>query len=267
MPEPLGGPYSSIALSSLHVMAMLAVGLVSSGLAWLERPRPPGGAAQERTTAARLGATVGLGAIVALLFFALPGPRAGLEPGLRFLTMTDAVGSRTGEQLPLFSVLGRPSGRPAWEVWGFLAYLLPLAPVGAVLGARRERRAAAWVVAGWSALFGVLAIVQRRYGNDLGAAAAVGFALLLAWTAPRLAARAGLRPALVACVLGLLALAPPLLGPLRQQAGSSVRALRGEYRAANRALSTIAGTLTRFLQIVERVTPTTSGYTSTSELP
>ena len=58
---------------------------------------------------------------------------------------------------------------------------MPAAAIGAVLAGRRNpaasaARAGAWMLALWAAVFGGLAIVQRRYGNDFGPSAAVGFA-------------------------------------------------------------------------------------------
>jgi dolichyl-diphosphooligosaccharide--protein glycosyltransferase len=267
-PEPLGGPYSAIALSRLHVLAMLAVSLVAGGLWWLEGRAKAGQA--PRTAKYRLVWTAALGLGVGSALLLLPGPREGIEPAIRFLTMTDGVGFRTGEQLPLFSIGGRPVGRPVWEVWGLFAYAIPLAPVAVLLSVPREKRAAAWVVAAWCAVFGLLSIVQRRYGNDFGPAAAVAFALALAEGGRRVAVRLWARPRLgpvLAWGLGLILLAPPIWIQTLPRAKSSAKALRGGYAGRDLAQATMAGTLTRFMEQVRSATPETSGYFDVSRIP
>jgi asparagine N-glycosylation enzyme membrane subunit Stt3 len=275
-PEPLGGAYSAIALSRLHVLAVVAVAVVSALLWWLEGRSPA------RTPWIALARTAGLGVLVVAVLLVLPGPRAGLEPAFRFLTMTDGVGFRTGEQLPLFEGFGRATGRPVWEVWGLLGYALPVLPLAVIWAVvaivPRERRAAGWVVAGWCAWFAALAIGQRRYGNDLGPAAAVGTALVVATIGRRLAAMLGggsaegsavaataaraARAARVALPVGiaLLLLAPPIVTQMWPKARNAFRVWRGASEGDDRALLTVAGTLTRFLEQVRRVTPETAGY-------
>ena len=266
-PEPLAGPYSAIALSRLHVLAVMTVALVSGSLWWGVRP---GQGLRARSPTARLAWTAFLLAAIAAILLLLPGPREGLEPAFRFLTMTDGVGRRTGEQLPLFSLFGRRPGRPAWEIWGLFAYVIALAPVALVLSAPRDRRPAAWVLAAWCTVFGGLALVQRRYGNDLGPAVAVAFAVTLAELSRRAASkfqsRACLAPVL-ACGIGLVMLAPPVWGQYRRLALNSVKALRGGNDGYDRASVTVAGTLTRFMQLVRRASPETSGYFNVRDLP
>ena len=184
--------------------------------------------------------------------------------------MTDGVGRRTGEQLPLFSFFGRPVGRPAWEVWGLFAYAIPLAPIAVVFAAARERRAAAWVLAAWCGIFGGLALVQRRYGNDLGPAVAVAFAVALAAVARRAAPGLRIRSSLallLACGIGLAMLAIPVWGHYRPMARSSLKALRGDFDGYDRATATVGGTLTRFMERVREASPETSGYFDVSDLP
>ncbi len=259
-PEPLGGAWSAIALSRLHVTAMCAVAAVSGGLWWLE------GRGSTRSASARLVWTLVLGLGVIAVLGLLPATRSGIEPALRFVTLQDGVGHRTGEQLPLFSFLGRASGRPVWEVWGLLGYALPVLPFATVWAAARERRPAAWVVAAWCAWFGTLALVQRRYGNDLGPAAAVGFALVIAAVAHRggsiAASRtgAGVPVSAIAVVLGLLLLSPPVFGEWLPRLARSAQAMGKEPPLVDPALRTPAGSLTRFLEQVRQLTPETSGY-------
>ena len=263
-PEPLGGPWSAIALSRVHVLAVVLVTVVSAGLWWLE------GRAGRHSPSLRLGWTAGLGLIALGCVLVLPFVREGLEPGLRFLSMTDAVGARTGEQLPLFAFFGRAPGRPVWEVWGGFGYLIPVLPFAVLWACPRETRAMGWVLAGWCLWFGVLALVQRRYGNDLAPAAAVGFALLIAAVGRRVAAGfGGSRLAVLStCVaMALALLAPPLWLQFAPRLGSSLRAGFDAPRARDLALATVAGSLTRFLQQVRRVTPQTSGFFDARQEP
>jgi asparagine N-glycosylation enzyme membrane subunit Stt3 len=264
LPEPLGGAYSAIALSRLHLLAVAAVVLVSAGLWWLE------GRDGETSAIRRLVWTAAMALVVVAGLLALPGARAGVEPALRFLTMSDGVGFRTGEQLPLFSVFGRAAGRPVWEVWGLLAYAIPVLPFAVVWAAPRERRAMAVTVAAWCAWFGALALVQRRYGNDLGPAAAVGFALVIAALARRVAQAFGAGRAvrmLAAPALALLLLSPYWAGEAIPRLSSGLRALSGERGPGDPALRTAAGSLTRFLEQVREVTPETSGYFDSEQKP
>lgn len=263
-PEPLGGAWSAIALSRLHVLAVFLVVIVSAGLWWLE------GREGSRSPITRVGWTVGLGLVAVSLVLAFPSIRAGLEPGLRFLSMSDGVGSRTGEQLPLFAVFGREAVRPAWEVWGLLGYLIPVLPFAVVWACPKETRAMGWVVAAWCLGFGALALVQRRYGNDLGPAAAVGFALVIAEIGRRLAAWVGgSRLAVVSICVGLGAalLAPPIGQQFVPRLASAWGAWWGEFEGPDRARLTVAGSLTRFLARVRRVTPETSGFFDTRRVP
>lgn len=263
-PEPLGGAWSAIALSRLHVAAVFAAAVVSAGMWWLE------GRGRAHSPGLRLACTGGFALLVVAMLLALPGPRHGLEPGLRFLTMSDGVGQRTGEQLPLFAIFGRATGRPVWEVWGLFGYAIPILPFAVAWVTRRERRAMGWVVAGWCAWFGALALVQRRYGNDLGPAAAVGFAIVLATVGRRAAEAFGGRRvwgALIAGSLALGLLSPPIVGQLLPRADQALRVWRGEYSGGDRALATLGGTLTRFLEQVRQATPETAGYFDVHQRP
>ena len=256
-PEPLAGAWSAIALSRVHVLAVVLVTVVSAGLWWLE------GRAGHHSPSQRLAWTAGLGLLSLAGVAALPFVREGLEPGLRFLSMTDGVGARTGEQLPLFAILGRAEGRPVWEVWGGFGYLIPVLPFAVLWACPREARAMGWVLAGWCLWFGALALVQRRYGNDLAPAAAVGFALVIAAVGRRIAAWLGGSRVAVACscvAIGLVLLAPPLVFQFGPRLANSLRAGFDAPRARDPALATVAGSLTRFLERVRRVTPETSGF-------
>ena len=265
MPTPLGGDYSSIALSRLHVLAMSAVVVVSAGL-WLLESHRPG-----RGVAVRLLWMLAAAAAFASLVLLLPGPRAGLRPAFQFLTMTDQVGNVTGEQSPLFALFGRSPGRSAVLTWGYLAYLIPVAPLAALWAARRAGlpsggRAAAFVLAGWGAFFGVLALLQRRYGNDFAPAASLLFSLALCGVGrgvgSRLPWQRGRRPAavLLPAALGILLLWPAVAGIYLPRARASWAAFSGEPWAWRQAETGVAATLSRFMREVGRVTPETSSY-------
>lgn len=265
-PPPLGGDYSSIALSRLHVLVIGAVAALAAVLRGLARVRPPASWG-ERVARTAVVAVVLLGG--ALL---LPGPREGVLPALQFLTLRDSAGELTGEQFPLFHLFGRAPRRHAIHSWGFYAYLLPAAPVGLWWTLRRqpERVAAAGVVAGWSLVLAILTLLQRRYGNDLAVGAAVCLATVLAALGRGAAARAGWRPVaggVLAVVLGVLLLSPPLVTQHLQRA----RALFVQWRAGeppvDRARLVPAGALYRFAQAVRRVTPETAGFLDTNQQP
>jgi len=266
LPEPLGGAYSSIALSRLHLLAIGAVGVATSAGWGFARRRPTAPAlARMGVLAAAALAFVGVAALV-------PDVRAGLEPAFRFLSMTDAAGSRTAEQFPLFARGDRPSATAASLVWAGYAYLLPFVPIAFAIRARSralpDRRAGAWMLAGWSAVFVALSISQRRYGNDLAAAASVGFALAGQQLAALLTraglARAAARAAAAAAGLALFAPAFTALY-LPWVARGIERARAGEERIDPPRSATWG--VTQFLAAVRRATPETRGYVDASSSP
>jgi hypothetical protein len=198
-PTPLGGPYSAIALSRLHLVAVVA-------------------------------------------------------------------------KFPLFAFTGRAPVRAAELSWGYFAYLIPVAPLVALWTARRRgrMRPAALVLALWAAFFGALAMVQRRYGNDLGPAASVVFALLLSGAGHRAAGLLGRGPrvaGVLAAALGIALLAPPLRAVYLPHALGSIRALRGADLDGDRVEASVRGSLTRFCQQLRRVTPETSGFFDPEQAP
>jgi hypothetical protein len=151
-------------------------------------------------------------------------------------------------------------------VWGLLGYAIPLLPFGVVWAVPRERRAIAWVVAGWCLGFGALALVQRRYGNDLGPAAAVGFALVIGEVARRLCRRFERVPVFAMAVgIAVVLLIPAWVGVI-PKLSSGLQSLAGD-RSGDPALRTVAGSLTRFLSQVRRVTPETAGYFDPRQTP
>jgi len=265
-PTPLGGPYSAIALSRLHLIAVLVTAAVGLAL-WLIESRWPARSAPVRIAWVALAGLAALG--LALL---APGLRQGLEPALRFVTMSDGVGLRTGEQFPLFAFTGRAPVRAAELSWGYFAYLIPLAPLAAVLAVRRGPRVgpAALVLALWTGFFGVMAIFQRRYGNDFGPGASVAFALLLSGVGRSAARLFGRGPRLagwLAASLLLALLIPPIASLYLPRAHNSIRALRGELADRDRATATVGGSLMRFCRELRRVTPETSGFLDPKQTP
>ena len=277
-PTPLGGPYSSIALSRLHWVAMLAV-TATAGTLWLALRRGWATTVQQRFIWSGLG--VGLFLFVLM---GLPGPRAGLTYAYQFLTLSDEVGSSTGEQTPLFSlgVLGdRLQGPPASQSWGFFAYLLPVIPLAGLLAGRGRTalangRPAGWVLLGWGAFFCTLAFAQRRYGNDAAPAAALLFALLISAVAdgviqillPGFDSKSRSRGAAgVAVLLILVGFWPAFRTVYQPRALASWSAWSNPAEARVATSSSIAHTLHRFAGQVRDWTPPTSGFTASAKAP
>jgi len=264
-PTPLLGLYSSIALSRLHLIAVTGAGVVALACWWhgSRSPRPPG-------VTSRLGVAAVAGLAFLAVVLSLPGPREGIAPALRFLTMTDAAGATTVEQFSLFSLFGRTTEHVASGTWGLYAYLLPFCPLFLLLWARRRPPAPTLVVAFWAAAFGFLALGQLRYGNDAAAAACVGFAVggaqLAAWLRqsfrlPR--AAAGVAVSLLAVAL----YAAPIrtfYAPWAVRTAAKLTGIGGEERWP---LRTTGWPVHQFLKAVRAVTPETSGYTDPAVRP
>lgn len=264
-PTPLGGPYSSIALSRLHLLAISGV-VVSAGalLAALRLGRA-------RSASARLGWAAAAAMAFGVLLLVLPGPREGLVPAIRFLTLGDEVGAITGEQTPLFGFGDRLQGPPAVHSFGLLAYALPLAPLAGLLrvGARTAlpfARAPGLVLAGWGLLFCGLAVLQRRYGNDAGPAAALLFATALVAAADRVlgvtrhGASRRLAAGSLAAVLVAASFWPAGVDIYAPRARGTWSALRTGDGPAPDVEQSVAHTIHRFAGRVREVTPETRGY-------
>lgn len=271
-PEPLGGPYSSIALSRLHVLAMVGVATTAGGLLVALRC----GFAQ--SIAARLGWAGAAGLAFCCVLWALPGTREGLLPAFRFLTLGDEVGAITGEQTPLFAFGDRLRGPSATLSWGLFAYALPLAPLAGgwasrTAPARAGARAKGLVLAGWGLVFCTLAVLQRRYGNDAAPAASLLFALALVAVAERSVALCrSKRPrrrlvTAVACALVVAMYGPPLISLYAPRGFASYAAFRGDAARSREVTTSIAYTLHRFAGSVRAVTPETSGYLGLGPAP
>jgi dolichyl-diphosphooligosaccharide--protein glycosyltransferase len=261
---PMGGPFSAVEPSWLHVAAFAALAAVSGGAAWLERSRPAPAPAR------RLARLAALAAGAAVVVLAFPGPRAGLAPALSFVGKVDTYGSRNLEQVGLFLGLdGRFSAAGAMLFFGYFAFLLGVAPFAALARARDARvREPARLLALWSAIFALLAVRQLRYVWDFAPSAAVALALLLAALRDRVDERLG-RPRLataLTAVLALLLLAPPLRLLHAPRLLSTAHFLAGRLPPRlDRALHTPEGTVVRFAERVRASTPDSAGYLDAGE--
>ncbi|MDG2051647.1 MAG: STT3 domain-containing protein [Myxococcota bacterium] len=274
-PTPLGGDYSSIALSRLHALA-LGAAFITAGLLWCVIKVGLADTVLRRFLWAA-GLVVALG--MAIVF--LPGPREGLELAYQFLTLSDQVGASTGEQTPLFSIGNRLQGPPASRSWGLFAYLLPVIPLAAWFAGRRPTaepgaRAAGWVLFAWGLFFCLLASLQRRYGNDAAPAAALLFALLLSSLADRLgqviARRSGPRTgSLMAFGLSasivLLGFWPAFRAVYQPRVMASWSAWQNPLPSEGASSKSIAATLHQFAGQVREWTPETSGYLESGRGP
>jgi hypothetical protein len=178
--------------------------------------------------------------------------REGLLPAFSFLARRDAYTELVMEQLPLFYEQGRLTSarRSGSSRASYTSFLRPL--VFAALPGAVGRRA--FLLAGWSALFGLLALQQLRYANDWAAVGCVGVALLLARGGDRLRARgvgeaAARRLAVVAGVILWLPALPRYFVPLAEP---TLAFLRGELAGIDRALLSIEGTQQRFAETWRR---------------
>jgi len=271
-PTPLGGLYSSIALSRLHLIAIAGTVAVAAAGFWQMGPGRAGLRAGARGPGGRIAFLLLAGAGFSLAVLALPGPRAGLEPALRFLTMSDAVGAKTVEQFALFPIFGKVLEGSAVLTWSLYAYVLPLAPIVLVAWAwrRPERRAESLVVAGWAAMFGLLALMQLRYGNDATASVSVGFGLLGAWLVQLLRVHVGMPRAIAIAAVGAVGIAmfaPALDSVYLPWARRTLAALRANSDAAVPPLHSAAWSIHRFGVAVRAVTPETRGYAHPIEVP
>ncbi|MDE0887164.1 MAG: glycosyltransferase family 39 protein [Myxococcota bacterium] len=264
-PSPLGGMFSSIALSWLHVLATLAVALVAAGL-WASEAKRGEMPRARRLVIVVCGALVlgGVGLVV-------PEIREGLRPAFQFLSQTDQVGAITGEQNALFGLAPGKHGTDPVRAWGWFAYTIPFAPwlvlwLWASPGPARRSWAALGILGGWTLFFAALTLDQRRYGNDFGPAFSVLFglaALNLVGRWRRDAAwgiRGRLLRASAVCALLFAFLWPVGVGLYAPRAQASWAALEPDAVPGLGASRSVASTLARFMADVRRATPDTGGY-------
>jgi dolichyl-diphosphooligosaccharide--protein glycosyltransferase len=256
---PVGGVYSTFALSYLHPPSMLALAAVAGGSAWLERRAP------QRSTFARIGASTGVALAAGAALLALPGLIDSLGIAAGFVGKQDTWAAYNAEQRPLFDT-ARPRFwlRPLWYYGGF-GYAIPLLPLALLLRAR-DRRAgdSALLLALWTAALGALAGMQLRYGSDYAPAACVGFAVAVDEVGRRVG---GARRARAAATIAVLLGAGPIVAQHVAQAGVLLRNQRAPAPATDPLLATPTGTLYRFAEELRRLTPETAGYLDPSARP
>jgi hypothetical protein len=166
------------------------------------------------------------------------------------------------EQLPLFSRL--PGAIPATMLFGWLAWVLPIAPLFAVPVLRTSAsRGTGLLLLVWGAALGGLTLTQNRYACDASPVAAVLFALGIAnGTAAiarklRLSARVERVAVAIACALLLVPSITQFHGP---RALATLRWAVREQGRGDRSLATVHGTALRFAHEVRRATPETAGF-------
>lgn len=255
-PTPMGGLYSSAALSRLHLLVVLAAALVATSMNALQWLRPGAGAGRRALDAA-VGAALAITASIAL-----PEVREGIALALRFVTLQDQFGALTAEQLPLFPMFGRRPMLPPEFFLARFAYVIPLAPLAALLAARDPtRRPQALTLTGWTGVLGLLTLTQLRYANEFAASGSIAFGLLLqqagdfvARTTPGM--RRGSRA--VAAVLAIFLLWPALSDRFVPSLRGTFDALRAPAKS-DRALASLQGSVMRFLESAREVLPPVTG--------
>ncbi len=262
LPVPIGGVYSSISLSRLHVLAMVGTSFVAFCHVALHRK---GG---ESTAVLRIAVMAAASAAFVAFLFVFPPTRSGLLPAVQFLTMQDGAGLSTIEQLPLFAIFGRDPVQSPEQPWAWFAYLLPLAPFAFPAFVRdREKRAEMFVLFGWTAAFALLAMSQRRYGNDLAPSISLAFAIGLVGVPGLLLSRLGLSDGradlarwAVAIVAALILFSPALERHTLPRIASGWAALRGEVPPPAKGIDRIAQNVADFSRKVREATPDTEGF-------
>ena len=259
---PIEGAWSSTALSWLHPVLGVALACACFAIAALESLRPV------QTARVRLLRALLLGSLACALALALPSVRLAVQAAQRFVTMQDAAGAVTYEQMPLFPLLGRVPFAPASLYFGWLAYLVPIAPLlPLLLRSDPRRRLGALLLSGWTAPLALLTITQIRYGNDLAAPLAVCFAVGAAALATAL--RRYLPSAVAYALLAVLAILAmePSLAPLLHNLPATLAHLRGARPVGDPLLATPTGTLVRFALMIRDATPETPGFLDAKEAP
>ncbi len=247
-----GGGFTSTTLSWLHPLVLACLALLCAGLCVDGYWRPSRGVSHR---ALRAG---GLAILIALLAFSLFPLASGIASGVEFVTGEDTWAFRNPEQQPLYRFLvGERPGtpRPPFYYYGVVTYLLPLVPL-LLLWLLREprRRLAAVVLVVWTSAFGLLAISQLRFGNELGAPLCVALAWVTLAACDRFVRRL---PATARALISAGVIAA-LIGP-GALAYHQVRVDKGQGR------STAWRNFSRFFEEVRRVTPETRGFLEKGE--
>jgi len=250
-----GGPFSTITLSNFHLVVVAGLGVLVIALAECEGRWPGRSPLRRLLRPALVGVAIGAALVL------VPAIRSQLLPALRFLTINDAAGAGTVEQLPLFPLFGRRPLYGATIYFGLFAYAIPLAPLVALWEARAERRRMqALLLAAWTAPLVLLTLTQGRYGNDLGAPLAICFALALGALTRVLSSLRLPGPrtsAALVTALGIALLWPSLRDFVDHAEPSVDFVLRGR---APGSTPDAKGSLVRFAQMVRDATPATPGF-------
>jgi asparagine N-glycosylation enzyme membrane subunit Stt3 len=259
---PMEGPFSSTALSWLHVSLGLAVAVFSFAIVAIESRFPT------HDVRTRLLRALALGIAACAVALALPVGRGAVFAAYRFLTMRDAVGAVTYEQMPLFPLFSRVPFVAASKQLGWIAYLVPIAALLPWLALRdARRRVAALLLSAWTAPLAVLTITQARYGNDLAAPFAVGLAIGIDALARLLRLRLGAAPTTALLAAAAAIAMAPSLAPLLARAPATLAHLRTPAPAGDPLLATPTGTLVRFALMIRDATPETPGFFAAGEQP
>jgi asparagine N-glycosylation enzyme membrane subunit Stt3 len=253
----LGGPFSPIELSWLHVAALLAISATAFGAAGSARSWP--------SVPKRLLRLAVAGGVTAVGLLLVPGLTEGLAFARDYALKETAWIAGNAESQPIFA----GGATAAFFLFGGFAFLVPLSPLGPLARVRIPvHRASALILAAFTAAFGALAITQSRYANDFAPAGSVALVLLLSeagrllarWVPRGSAAFAG-----AAALAGLL-LAWPLISAQRERIPRAVAAAQGAP-ADDRALRTPHATVHRFAKLVREATPETRGYFDLDQRP
>ena len=204
--NPVGGPFSTTELSWMQIVVLGALAALAAGLAALEilRPQPVAWRRALRVAAMTL--------LIALPLLSVGELREPLGSGAGFLAKQDAWAELNAEQQPLF--VSSPGKLPATGLFGWYAFLIPLAPLLVVLRSRgRHPPEVLLVMLAWTTVLGLLTLGQVRYAMDFAVVGSVVFAWTLAGLQARLAPRlpgSDRVAAVLALLAGLILLGPAL---------------------------------------------------------
>jgi dolichyl-diphosphooligosaccharide--protein glycosyltransferase len=254
--SPLGGPFSTTELSWMQVVVLLALAVLAAGLAGLEvlRPQPVAWRRALRVAAMTL--------LIAVPLLSVAELREPLASGAGFLAKADVWAERNAEQQPLFAA--SPGKLPATGLFGWYAFLIPLAPLLVALRSRgRHPPEVLLVMLAWTTVLGALTLGQVRYAMDFAVVGSVVFAWTLAGLHARLAPRlpgSGRVAAALTLAAGLI-----LLGPaLAIHAGMLENVLK---RPPSFGLVSSNEVLWGFAERVRHATPETSGFLEPDAAP
>ncbi len=255
--SPLGGSFSTTDLSWMQVVVLGALATLAAGLAALEilRPQPVVWKRALRVAAMTL--------LIALPLLSVGAVREPLASGAGFLAKQDAWAAQNAEQQPLFSA--SPGKLPATGLFGWYAFLIPLAPLLVVLRSRGGHPPEVLLVMlAWTTVLGVLALGQVRYAMDFAVVGSVVFAWTLAGLQARLAPRlpGGGRLAAALTLSAGLALLGPALAIHAAMLGNALKRpppVGGAISPSER--------VRRFAWQVRRATPETSGFLEPDAAP